>query len=170
MSLNNHKSDNDANNIRPESSQLSHKQLLMNAKQTQKSNLIESHENSKRLTKTIQAVIKGNSNNVTDQCPAVLDKITTIHQLDQEINRQLKEDVAVNFENLMNAKNKLKKVIYKTNNKIYGDANRKHGTIEQAEEPNKSFNNVDFLQRRVELIDQDLRILENSLKLIKLNR
>lgn len=139
------------------SSETDHRLLLIQAKQRQKSDLLESASTLEQLAKTVHAIIKINSVNTKDSCSPLLDKITTIHELDREIDRQLNKDIAGNFESLMQAKGKLKSYIRKA----------QHG-IAVNTESHESY--VDLLQRRVELVDQDLRILEHTLKLVKQHR
>lgn len=139
------------------SPELDHRQLLIQAKQRQKSDLVDSAKVSELLAKTVHAIIKINSVNTKETCAPVLDKITTIHELDKEIDRQLNKDIAGNFENLINAKSKLATYIKKT----------QHGIAVNTDNHDSY---VDLLQRRVELVDQDIRILEHTLKLVKEHR
>ncbi|CUM47257.1 uncharacterized protein AC631_01947 [Debaryomyces fabryi] len=137
-----------------------HGNLLLQAKHNQKRHLQESSHLSQQLHRTLASLIRSNSNN-GNECPPVLDKITTIHQLDQEIDRQLKEDVSVNYEALLHDKRNLTNLINKSNSKLQ---------LHTYDGTNKQTSSVDEFQRRSELIDQDLRILEYTLKLIKLNK
>lgn len=137
-----------------------HGNLLLQAKQNQKDHLQESSYLSQQLHRTLLTLIRGNSTNEDGLCPAVLDKITTIHQLDREIDRQLKEDVKVNYEDLMKTKHDLLNLIEKSYAKLESPG---HG------ENRHTDNVVETFQRRSELIDQDLRILENTMKLVKQN-
>lgn len=136
-----------------------HGNLLLQAKQNQKKHLQESKQLSQQLHRTLASLIRSNSTNGSG-CPPVLDKITTIHQLDKEIDRQLKEDVSVNYENLIDNNQELKNIIYRSCKKL---------NIHKQDDSTRRENYVDMLQRRSELIDQDLRILENTLKLVELN-
>lgn len=140
-------------------SNLDHRQLLLQAKQRQRTDLADSALRSELIAKTIQAIIKINSvNSVTSgPCAPVLDKITTIHELDREIDRQLNEDIAGNYEGLLRAKNTLENYIKKA----------RHG---MAVDSSSHDSYVDLLQRRAELVDQDLRILEQTVKLVKEHR
>lgn len=137
-----------------------HGNLLLQAKHNQKKLLHESSHLSQQLHRTLASLIRSNSSN-GNGCPPVLDKITTIHQLDQEIDRQLREDVSVNYEGLLNDKQKLTNLINKSYRKLH---------LHPHEDTKKQTSSVDLFQRRSELIDQDLRILENTLKLIQLNK
>lgn len=134
-----------------------HRQLLLQAKQRQKTDLSESAALSDQIAKSVHAIIKSNSLNSSLNCAPVLDKITTIHELDSEIDRQLNVDIAGNYENLLLAKKKLTSYIKRT----------QHGMVVNTD-THDSY--VDLLQRRVELVDQDLRILERTLKLVKEHR
>lgn len=136
---------------------LDHRKLLLQAKQRQKALSNESASLSELIAKTVHAIIKINSVNTGLACAPVLDKITTIHELDREIDRQLNKDIAGNYENLLHSKRKLAEYIKKTQ---YG--------IAMDTESHESY--VDLLQRRVELIDQDLRILEHTLRLVEEHR
>lgn len=141
----------------PNSSQkTSHRDILLLAKQNQRKNLQESAALSLQLMNAIQALIQSNSNTSANG-PAVLDKISTIHQLDKEIDRQLSEDISKNFEALVADEDKLVRLI----EKIY----RKLGYNEFKLE----FQVIESLQRRSELIDQELRILEHALDAVKRN-
>lgn len=137
-----------------------HGTLLLQAKHNQKKLLQESSHLSQQLHRTLASLIRSNSSN-DNGCPPVLDKITTIHQLDQEIDRQLKEDVSVNYEGLLNDKQKLTNLINKSYRRLQ---------FHSHEDTKKQTSSIDLFQRRSELIDQDLRILENTLKLIQLNK
>lgn len=139
------------------SSNNDHHQLLLQAKHRQKADLNESANISELIAKTVHAIIRINSSNSNLSAAPVLDKITTIHELDAEIDRQLNKDIAGNYENLILAKKKLASYVKKT----------QQGMVVNIE-TNESY--VDLLQRRVELVDQDLRILEHTLKLVKEHR
>lgn len=129
--------------------QPTHKQLLNSAKQHQRKKLEESEQYSNHLSKSIQMIIQSNSSNSSNKCPSVLDKITTIHQLNKNIDHQLNADIHPNFESLLDEQLKLKGLVSRNISKM--DA-------------------IENLQRRVELIDQNLRILEHTLELVKKNR
>lgn len=129
--------------------QPTHKQLLINAKQHQRKKLEESEQYSHHLSKSIQLIIQSNSSNSSNKCPGVLDKITTIHQLNKNIDHQLNNDIHPNFESLLREQLKLRGLVARNTSKM--DA-------------------IENLQRRVELIDQNLRILEHTLELVKKNR
>lgn len=140
----------------PPEPQPTHRELLLQAKVRQKSNLQESAGLSNQLARTVHALIKVNSVNSTPNCPPILDKITTIHELDKEIDRQLNKDISVSYETLLRSKNRLALFLRKT-----------HRTLAVETDPHRSY--VDLLQRKVEYIDQDLRILEQTLRLVKEN-
>ncbi|QWU87991.1 hypothetical protein CA3LBN_002256 [Candidozyma haemuli] len=129
------------NNSNSTSEPPSHRDLLIQAKQQQKQDLVESTRLSEALVKTVNAIVRANS-------------ITTIHDLDREIDRQLKKDISVNYEKLVLAKEKLGREIARTKRAL-----DKHQESK-----------VDLLQRRAEQSDQELRILENTLSLIKSQR
>lgn len=120
-----------------------HNELLHHAKINQINDLKNSSIYSKQLIQILITIIKINSNSESSE---LIDKITTIHQLNQTIDKQLNQDISKNFYELMKYKEKLKNII-KDCQFIIQD--------------------IDNLQSRSELIDQDLRILENTLKLIK---
>lgn len=133
----------------------SHSNLLTDAKQHQRQSLDESDRLSHQLRLTLETLIRSNS--LKDyNGSSVLDKITTIHEIDKEVNRQLNNDIAINYEKLMDAKAALAKTINKSYNNLH-----RNGSDE---------NIIDQLQRRAELIDQDLRILSNTIKIIKENQ
>lgn len=125
-----------------------HSNLLLKAKQTQRESLKESEFLSAQLQKTLESLIRSNSKNDING-PSSLDKITTIHQIDNEINRQLNKDISVNFQELLNDKKRLVKRM----NKCYK-------LLQQT----KTSNIIDNLQKNSELIDQELRIIENTVR------
>ena len=134
----------------------SHKDLLIQAKQRQKNDLIEASRNSEQVARALHAIVKVNSDNKSSKCPPVLDKITTIHDLDREIDRQLKQDVASNYEKFLNNKERLGHHIKRIDRAIAMERDS-HETY------------IDLLQRKAEFVDQDLRILERTLKIIRDN-
>lgn len=129
-----------------------HKELLIEAKRRQTADLHEAAAASQQLAKAIGAVIRANSVN-TPGCPSVMDKITTIHDLDREIDRQLHRDIGHSVEELVHAREQLESRVRRTRRRFTSD--------------DQSY--VDLLQRRVELVDQNLRILEHTLRLVKEN-
>lgn len=129
----------------PQQQQLLHNELLQQAKLNQINDLKNSQLYSKQLIQTLQSLIKSNSNALLPSS-SLIDKITTIHQLNNEIDKQLNHDIAQNYYELIQYKQKLEKVIKDC-----------HYVI----------NEIDNLQFKSELIDQNLRILEHTLKLIK---
>lgn len=134
----------------------SHRDLLIQAKVQQKQDLQDSTNYSESLVKTINAIVKVNSTANGPNCPFLLDKISTVHELDREIDRQLKRDIAGNCEKLVLAKKSLSREYMRA---------RKALQVEQNKE-----DRVDILQRRAEQQDQELRILEHTLALIKQSR
>lgn len=137
------------------SEQPTHRELLLQAKQRQKSNLHESAIISSQVARTVHALIQVNSVN-TSNCPPVLDKITTVHEIDREIDRQLNKDIAMNYERFLREKDKLASFQRKTTR-----------ALAMKSETHESY--VELLQRDVELIDQELRILEHTLQIVKDN-
>jgi hypothetical protein len=128
-----------------------HLELVQLAKRKQQKNAYESKILVDQLRRTLQAVVQANSNEIGVNAPPLLDKIATIHELDKEIDRQLNNDIALSFEELMNLKSRLQRLIERSNKKLqYDDDN----TI------------VDEMQRRAELIDQELRICELTMELV----
>lgn len=122
-----------------------HTDLVLQAKHDQISRLKQSQQYSKQLILTIIQLNNANSIDLN-----IVDKITTIHELNDEIDRQLNNDFAVNFKELKVYQLQLTKLI----DKLYKMLN-------------KSNNLIDSLQSRAELIDQELRILETTVKLVK---
>ncbi|ABN66251.2 hypothetical protein PICST_31790 [Scheffersomyces stipitis CBS 6054] len=118
----------------------SHTELIQSAKNNQIAQLRQSAAYSKQLSNTFYSLIKSNSTNGPNTS-TLIDKITTIHQLNDEIDKQLNQGIASSFDQLMRSKKRLQILI--------DDCN------------------IDVLQSRSELIDQDLRILEQTLKLVK---
>lgn len=128
---------------------VSHAELVQNAKKKQQESAAESKILVEQLRKTLRVLIQANSTGKGANALPLLDKITTIHELDREIDRQLNEDIGVGFEELMDAKSRLQRLIARSNKRLQYDRER---TI------------VDEMQRRAELIDQELRILELTMK------
>lgn len=122
-----------------------HLELIQLAKRKQQDHFHESKALVEQLRRSLAAIVNSNSSEIGVNAPPLLDKITTIHELDREIDRQLNEDIASSFEELMNLKFRLLRVIDRSNKKLLFDDDI---TI------------VDEMQRRAELIDQELRILE----------
>lgn len=130
-----------------------HSKLLFKAKQQQKDRLTESESLANQLDLTLNTLVRSNSSNDSNG-PTVLDKITTIHEIDKEINRQLNQDIAVNYDLLIRTRETLLQLTNKGNKSL---------------QKNEDGSIIDDFQRRSELIDQDLRILENTLRLIRRN-
>lgn len=130
-----------------------HTELLQQAKLNQINDLKQSSIYLKQLMNSIYAVIKSNSDNSSNNTSSLLDKITTIHQLNKEIDRQLNEDIAMNYYELMKYKKQLNRMIQECHQILNGNG--------------PGSNIINELQTRSEYIDQDLRILEHTLKLIK---
>ncbi|KAM9912475.1 hypothetical protein OXX59_000882 [Metschnikowia pulcherrima] len=128
-----------------------HRDLLHEAKHSQAASLQEGNAASAQLIKAVDAIVKVNSGS-----SPLLDKIGTIHELDREIDRQLKQDIAQNYEALMAAKARLARHVARTRRALAMSA-----------DSNESY--VDLLQGRVERVDQELRILEHTLALVKAN-
>lgn len=122
-----------------------HENLVVKAKQDQVKKLQATQWLSKQLSMTISQLVRANSTDLS-----LVDKITTIHELNDQIDAQLNTDLAINYALLKELELKLSK----SNEKMIKVL--KNGLIEN-------------LQSRSELIDQELRILENTLKLIKRN-
>lgn len=130
---------------------MEHNDLLIQAKQSQQQALRESEILSHKLSKSIESIVIQNSNLQRNNLSSVLDKITTIHQIDQQITKQINHDICINYEGLINDKKKLIKLI----NRIKRLLATKDGNL------------IHNLQKRAELIDQELRILEMAEKFIQ---
>lgn len=128
-----------------------HRDLLHEAKHLQAALFQEGNAASAQLIKAVDAIVKVNSGS-----SPLLDKISTIHELDREIDRQLKQDIAQNYEALMAAKARLARHVARTRR-----------ALAMLADSNESY--VDLLQGRVERVDQELRILEHTLALVKAN-
>ncbi|CAX43767.1 conserved hypothetical protein [Candida dubliniensis CD36] len=131
--------------LQSQSQPLSHNELLQQAKLNQINDLKNSQLYSKQLIQTLQSLIKTNSNTSLASSSNLIDKIITIHQLNNEIDKQLNHDIAQNYYQLIQYKQKLQKLI---------------------QDCHYIINEIDNLQFKSELIDQNLRILEYTLKLI----
>ncbi|KAK6201044.1 uncharacterized protein RJT21DRAFT_1005 [Scheffersomyces amazonensis] len=133
----------------------SHNDILREAKINQLNQLKASNQYSKQLTSSIYSLIKSNSS--LQSSSHLIDKISTIHQLNDEIDKQLNEDIASNYDRLMYQKKKL--------NNLINDCHRVLN-IHSHNHPTQTVNIITNLQSRSELIDQELRILEYTLKLL----
>lgn len=139
-----------------------HSDFIYQAKLNQKRALEHSASISQQLQGTIKALLVNHSSVERSSFP-VIDKVNTIHQIDQEIHRQLREGIALNFDNLIEAKNRLLRTIQSSSRKL------ETKEVFKEEEVFRPDNIVDTLQRRVELIDRKLRILEDTLELVQKN-
>lgn len=135
-------------------SNTSHRNLLLEAKAQQQIRLQEAAASSEQLASAIEALRKANSLNSSGQSSAVLDKITTIHEQDKEIDRQLNEDIAPSHMKARREKEKLVAFVKRIQRVL---------AVDKA--THTSY--VDILQRRLELADQEIRMLENTLELAK---
>ncbi|ODV79764.1 uncharacterized protein CANTADRAFT_50407 [Suhomyces tanzawaensis NRRL Y-17324] len=128
----------------------SHSDLIKQSKETQSKQLKYSLAHQKQLTETLKALVRSNS--ATEDPSSLIDKISTIHQLDADIDKQLNTGIATSFGELVSTRRKVEKLIDKFTGELNG---------------NKTNTIIDDFQSRAELIDQELRILENTLKLAK---
>lgn len=133
----------------------SHKDLLVQAKRQQRQDLNESAILSEQISRNMSAIVRMNSISNVPGCPPVLDKVDTVHELDREIDRQLEKDIAGNYDRLIKAERKTAKSINKC----------RRGLVMKNDQ---NQNYVDVLQRQVEKMDQDIRILENTLALVRM--
>lgn len=133
---------------------LAHRTALIKAKQKQRQNLKESAAYLEQLAHTFSAIVKANSVNEGMGCPSVLDKITTIHDLDKQIDRQLNRDIASSYEHLVTSQSSLARGV-----------KRVRRGLAMNQESRESF--VDLLQQQAEQIDQELRILEMTLAYVR---
>ncbi|KAK6461800.1 hypothetical protein DFJ63DRAFT_336568 [Scheffersomyces coipomensis] len=148
---------------------MSHNDILRESKLNQLNQLKQSNQYSKQLISTLYTIIKSNSNpgitinslTSSTSTTSLIDKITTIHQLNEEIDKQLNNDIAVNFELLMKYKLKLHKAIQDCHRGMGGSM--RGGKGQRSRSPG---NIISSLQSRSEVIDQELRILEYTLKLL----
>lgn len=173
------------------SSSTSHTTIHQQAKLTQQQDLKQSANYIKQLHTLANHLVLSNSN--TDPLTTksnLLDKIATIHQLNDNIDHQLNEEISRNYYNLMKLKRKITNLsqgcrrkldamndVVRIDERIVADNNvveenddedgRKigHGTKNKRSNSNNTVRRLS-LQKRCELIDQDLRILEYTLKLI----
>ncbi|EGV66595.1 hypothetical protein CANTEDRAFT_100922 [Yamadazyma tenuis ATCC 10573] len=131
---------------------MDHTSLLVKAKQHQRKALKESETISTQLQHFVETAIRHNSRNDVNGS-TLLDKITTIHLLDKEINNQLNNDIAVNFERLSTSKADLERAIRRTKRRLEGEPDM-----------------VSSFQSCAERIDQDLRILKQTLHIVEHNQ
>jgi len=173
------------------SSSTPHTTIHQQAKLTQQQDLKQSANYIKQLHTLANHLVLSNSD--TDPLTTksnLLDKIATIHQLNDNIDHQLNEEISRNYYNLMKLKRKITNLsqgcrrkldamndVVRIDERIVADNNvveenddgdgRKigHGTKNERSNSNNTVRRLS-LQKRCELIDQDLRILEYTLKLI----
>lgn len=127
----------------------SHSELLQQAKHAQILQLRDANTYSRQLAQILTNILKLNSKN--ENTP-LLDKMTTIHQLNDNIDLQLQNDIALNFEKLMRIKKDITELIT-TCKRLLHDVKP-----------------ADSLQGRAERVDQDLRICERTLLYIQNSR
>ncbi|CAN3364237.1 hypothetical protein DICA3_E15060 [Diutina catenulata] len=118
--------------------------FINEAKQSQQDHLKQSALHSKQLQSTLRSLVQSNSTS-----SPLVDKIETIHALDASIDRQLNEEIAVNFESLKRTQAKLERAVNK------GEKYLDHGNV------------VDKLQHRLEGLDMNIRILEKTLEFVQ---
>ena len=131
----------------------SYADLVGQAKKAQQDNLQTSKENSKQLNKTLRALITANSS--TSLPLSAIDKITTVHQLNDSIEKQLTNDIARSFSKLKKANLELESTKDKGAGKLQFQFDE-HSSGSQAV--------VDSMFRRAEIADKELRILEQTAK------
>ena len=136
---------------------MSHRTFIQDAKNQQQHRLNDSNDALDQLAASMAALVAGNSLNHPGSSSAVIDKISTVHELDKEINRQLDDDIAANYVRVVREKEKLAGSVKKARRGLSVDSH-------------SSSSYVDVLQRRMELADQEIRILENTLDLVRLNK
>lgn len=124
-----------------------HTSLIRQAKQDQQRSLAKSAQLSGELAHVLRNIIKINS----DDLSSLIDKISTIHEIDREIDRQLSENIVANLEVLISYKDQLHKTLAKIYRKLLWQ--------------DPVANDISSLQRQCELLDQDIRILERTCQL-----
>lgn len=137
----------------------SHRKLLLDAKTQQQTRLQDAAAAADQVHAAIVALTRANSRNSTNskrRSSALIEKITTVHDLDKEIDRQLDDDIAPNYTLMVREKDKLAASVKKTQRNL-------------AVDPLSGNSYIDILQRRLELADQEIRILENTIELTKAN-
>ncbi|CCG21253.1 hypothetical protein CORT_0A08690 [Candida orthopsilosis Co 90-125] len=161
-----------------------HTNILQQAKQTQQQDLKQSATYIKQLHTITNHLILSNSNSdpLTTKSN-LLDKITTIHQLNNNIDHQLNDEISSSYYNMMKVKQKVTKISqgcrkrFDAMNEVVNldDIDTEIGGISGDSDDRRNVGRSEFerrssvarlgLQKRCELIDQDLRILEHTLKL-----
>lgn len=125
----------------------SHRDMLVAAKRQQAGDLAHAAAAAALVQRAVDALIRANSKPGSVSSPAVLDKIATVHEVDREIDRQLAQDLAVEFQRFSETKDKLARAVKAASRAL---------AVAQ------STSYVDHLQLRAEQIDQNLRILEQT--------
>lgn len=120
---------------------MDHSELLVRAKQQQRDKIGRSEAMVGQLAATVEMVVKLNSRNDSNGS-SLMDKITTIHELDKEVDKQTQE-VTRRWEEMRRLEKQLEKVV---------------GEGEMAVQ-------VERIQRRVEAVDRELRVMERAMDL-----
>lgn len=132
----------------------SYRKLLLEAKAEQNARLGDASAASEQLSAAIAALTRANSRVSSGRSSAIMEKMSTVHELDKEIDRQLNEDIAPNYLRAVKNTEKLASYVRKSHRSLAVDHDSKTSY-------------VDVLQRRLELADQDIRILEHTAELVK---
>lgn len=134
-----------------------HVEFVLEAKNNQRELFKSSSNSVQLLQKNVEALVNSNSTNDDAGCSSIMDKVTTIHELNSNVDKQLNEGIAQSFEELVNSEQRLKRLM------------RKFYKVLRAEDSDSKMD-VSTLQRKIELVDRDIRILENTLTLITENQ
>lgn len=124
---------------------MDHNELLVRAKQQQRANVGRSEAMVGQLTAVVEMVVKLNSRNDANGS-SLLDKITTVHELDKELDRQVLE-VTRRREEMKTLEKKLRKVVGRGGMAVL----------------------VEEMQRRVEAVDRELRVMERTMESVGQN-
>lgn len=134
-----------------------HRQFFLEAKAQQQQRLQDAAAALDQLVAAVTALVCSNSRNSSGKSSQLMDKIESVHEFDREIDRQLHDELAPNYTRALRDQERLAAYVRKCRRTLAVD-----------DENRSSY--VDVVQRRMELADQEIRMLENTLKLVKERR
>ncbi|CAK9435628.1 uncharacterized protein LODBEIA_P03550 [Lodderomyces beijingensis] len=123
----------------------SHSEILQNAKTEQQRDLATSSKHSRNLHHLIIQLVESNS---STSATSLLDKISTIHELENSATVFLQREFARNCKLLDERRARVERMIRKSQLAFSGGGGG---------------NCVEEMQRRCEVVDRELRILESTL-------
>lgn len=129
-----------------------HRQFFREAKAQQHGRLQDAAVALDQLVAAVTALVSSNSRNSSGKSSVLMDKIESVHEFDREIDRQLRDEIAPNYTRTVRDQQRLAAYVRKCRRTLAVDEKNSY---------------VDVVQRRMELADQEIRMLENTLQLVK---